>query len=88
MLAGRNERPLHSERIMARPTTRFTPLERPPFAAEHHDQAGAPAGLRTLGIGSRGSEPPGRPPRLSRPATAACATSCRGARATGAGNRP
>ncbi len=45
---------------MARPTTWFTPLDRPPFVAEHHDPAGAPAELRVLEISSRGDEPLGR----------------------------
>lgn len=45
---------------MARPTTWFTPLERPPFVAEHHDPAGAPANLRVLEISSRSGEPLGR----------------------------
>ena len=48
---------------MTRPTTWFTPLDRPPFVAEHHDPAGAPAGLRVLEISSRSDEPLGR--RLS-----------------------
>ena len=48
---------------MAGPTTWFTPLEQPPFVAEHHDPAGAPAGLRVLEISSRSDEPLGR--RLS-----------------------
>ena len=48
---------------MTRPTTWFTPLEHPPFVAEHHDPAGAPAGLRVLEISSRSDEPLGR--RLS-----------------------
>ncbi|MCY4122686.1 MAG: SLOG family protein [Acidobacteria bacterium] len=45
---------------MARPTTWFTPLDRPPFVTEHHDPAGAPAGLRVLEISSRSDEPLGR----------------------------
>ncbi len=45
---------------MARPTTWFTPLDRPPFVAEHHDAAGAPAGLQVLEISSRSDEPLGR----------------------------
>ena len=45
---------------MARPTTWFTPLDRPPFVAEHHDPAGAPADLRVLEISSRSDEPLGR----------------------------
>ena len=45
---------------MARPTTWFTPLDRPPFATEHHDRAGAPANLRVLEISSRSDEPLGR----------------------------
>ena len=45
---------------MARPTTWFTPLDRPPFVTEHHDPAGPPANLRVLEISSRGEEPLGR----------------------------
>lgn len=45
---------------MARPTTWFTPLDRPPFVAEHHDPAGAPADLRVLEISSRSDAPLGR----------------------------
>ena len=45
---------------MARPTTWFTPLERPPFVAEHRDAAGPPPGLRVLEISSRSNEPFGR----------------------------
>ena len=86
--AVRPAAPLDSDHDMAKPTTWFNPLEHPPFTAEHHDPAGAPAGLRVLGISSRSDEPPDRSPRRSRPTTAACATSCRGARAAGAGSRP
>ena len=45
---------------MARPTTWFTPLERPPFVAEHRDAAGPPPALRILEISSRSNEPFGR----------------------------
>ena len=45
---------------MARPTTWFTPLDRPPFVAEHHDPAGPPARLRALEISSRSGEMFGR----------------------------
>ena len=45
---------------MPRATTWFTPLERPPFVAEHHDPPGPPAGLRVLEISSRSDSPFGR----------------------------
>ena len=45
---------------MARPTTWFTPLDRPPFVEEHHDPAGPPANLRVLEISSRSDDPLGR----------------------------
>ena len=48
---------------MARPTTWFTPLERPPFVTEHRHPAGPPAGLRVLELSSRSEEPLGQ--RLS-----------------------
>ena len=48
---------------MARPTTWFTPLERPPFVTEHHHPAGPPAGLRVLEISSRSQDQLGQ--RLS-----------------------
>ena len=45
---------------MARPTTWFTPLDRPPFVTEHHDPAGAPANLHVLEISSRSGQMFGR----------------------------
>ena len=45
---------------MARPTTWFTPLDRAPFVAEHHDPAGPPTKLRVLEISSRSAEMFGR----------------------------
>ncbi|MCY4637910.1 MAG: SLOG family protein [Acidobacteria bacterium] len=46
---------------MARPTTWFTPLDRPPFVTEHHDPAGPPAKLHVLEISSRSGQMLGRP---------------------------
>ncbi|MCY4634122.1 MAG: hypothetical protein OXG04_06380, partial [Acidobacteria bacterium] len=45
---------------MARPTTWFTPLDRPPFVTEHHDPAGAPENLHVLEISSRSGQMFGR----------------------------
>ena len=45
---------------MAKPTTWFTPLDRPPFVAEHHHPAGAPTNLRVLEISSRSGQMFGR----------------------------
>ena len=46
-----------------KPTTWFTPLDRPPFVQEHHAASGPPANLRVLEISSRSDQPLGR--RLS-----------------------
>ena len=59
-LAAPTPREAEDSTPMSRPTTWFTPLERPPFVAEHHDPAGAPAGLRVLEISSRSDEALGR----------------------------
>lgn len=52
--------PLHSGHDMARATTWFTPLDRPPYVVEHHERAGAPGNLRVLEISSRSDEEIGR----------------------------